>query len=874
MKIKQEANDHRLDNIIQSTVGKSKKRTLFFSGLLLLGFLVGGFFAAVGYGAYLKKIGKSTYYNNTILSIAKGDFSFIKNYASSKNAGIADFQVDLKFKHIQRLQFLREQALKEKYIPKEFKDESFPATITIDKVPYDVKLAITGMTTSHLVDPDKWSFEVKVKGDKTIYGMKTFGLLIPKSRGFMTDWLAFEVMKERGLIGLRTDFVNVTINGKNTGIFYLEERFDKRLIEGSRLREGIIFKLNGGLKAYKEKQIMKTENARDQLLMVKRMWQDVVAGNLPADQFFDMQKMGTVFASTDLFNNKHPLYPGNLRFYFNPVTSLAEPIAREYGSLHNYDRSTLALFLEKPRPDNYRHNKLRNDPVLDIIINNEAFQRNYMAENEILSNELFIDTVLLTRGKKMETVLNKVYGDWPFYQLPTRKLYENAQYIRDRIRPSTDYIAAYYSSQKDDVLTLNIRNNQYLPVEVAYLTWDDSITVTLEKMDRAIIPSKEKTKPNDFNLYNFKIPAGFEVNDVSKSKLTIHYGMLGATAPKRKSLVFPWPYEKRLTEGRNPIVQPANYNDFSFIKETADAIVIPSGNWQINKDLIIPKGKVFRFEAGATLDMVNRAKIICNTTVNSIGTKKQPVTIMSSDSTSRGFIVLRAPERSRLEHTFLKNLNCPKDFGYGIPGAMTFFESPVDISHTTFDTNIQGDDFLNIVRTNFTMDHTTFKNINADAFDCDFCDGEVTNSTFLNVGNDGVDVSGTKISIRDSYMELVQDKALSAGEDSQMEVKNVKIINSSLALTAKDKSHIEASNVTIEDCDIGVSLFQKKAEFGPATANLKNSTIALSHPEPFWYLIETGSVFHLDGILIDTTNTGVKKLLYGNKYGEASKRTK
>jgi len=121
---------------------------------------------------------------------------------------------------------------------------------------------------------------------------------------------------------------------------------------------------------------------------------------------------------------------------------------------------------------------------------------------------------------------------------------------------------------------------------------------------------------------------------------------------------------------------------------------------------------------------------------------------------------------------------------------------------------------------------------------------------------------------------LIKDKGLSAGEDSQMEAIKVEIVNSSLALTAKDKSHIEASDITIRDCDIGVSLFQKKAEFGPATTNLYNSTIELSHEEPYYYLIENGSVFYVDGVRVDTTNTGVKDLLYGNKYGEASKRKK
>ena len=56
MKIKQEANDHRLDNIIQNTIGRSKKSTLWLTALIGLGLMVGLFFATLGYGAYLKKI--------------------------------------------------------------------------------------------------------------------------------------------------------------------------------------------------------------------------------------------------------------------------------------------------------------------------------------------------------------------------------------------------------------------------------------------------------------------------------------------------------------------------------------------------------------------------------------------------------------------------------------------------------------------------------------------------------------------------------------------------------------------------------------------------------------------------------------------------
>lgn len=867
MRISHENNPNLSSGKIKNFIGKRRSlRVLLITmfGLGIFGFL---FFATLGYGAYLKKIGTTTYFNQALINISEFDFSFIKNYAKGRVTSFDAMQIDIKFKHLMRIEYLRNQALQGKYIDDSIKDEEFPAELIYKGKTHRVKIALTGLTTEHLVNPDKWSFEVKVRGDDTVNGMKTFGLLIPKSRGYMSDWLAFELMKDQGLIGLRADFVDVSINGKGHGIYYMEERFDKHLIENNSKRESIIFKLQDGLSAYSESKLMEDPATRDQLLTLKRMWQDVMAGNLPPEKFFDMRKMAKVFVITDLMNNKHPLYPGNLRFYFNPGTGLVEPIAREFGTLNKYDRSTLSMFIEKPKESDYRHQKLRADKTLQAIYDNLEFKRHYVAEAERLSQPEFLDSLFIAKKGKIDALIAKVYRTWPFYDIPTEKLYENQEYFRSVLFSDIDDIVAYYAATDAGKVNLNIRNHQYLPVEVAYIGWRD--TMFLYPEQPIIIDSKENTLTNAIDLYSFKIPTGILWSDSLMNEMKIYYNLLGSSR-KRATLIYPWPYETRADHTGNPLAKTPNHNSFDFIQEDKNqgVISIPAGSWTVDRDLVIPKEKIFRINAGAKIDLVKSARIISYSPVNSQGEEGKPVIVTSSDESSMGVFITEAGKRSTLTYTEMSFLSNPRVDGWTMPAALTFYESPVDISYCTFSDNKVGDDFLNIIRSDFTIDNTLFKDINADAFDCDFCTGMVTNSVFVNIGNDGIDVSGTKINIQHVSIDNAGDKGLSAGEGSDMEASLVRITNSEIGITSKDNSTIVASDITMDNCRIGVTLFQKKSEFGPAYMTGHNITVQNAEIP---YLVEDRSRLEIDGKMMTSNNDQVKKILYGAEYGKSSK---
>ncbi|MCK5371463.1 MAG: hypothetical protein KAQ62_23035, partial [Cyclobacteriaceae bacterium] len=348
---------------------------------------------------------------------------------------------------------------------------------------------------------------------------------------------------------------------------------------------------------------------------------------------------------------------------------------------------------------------------------------------------------LMRNGDKLNAQLTKVYNDWPFYELPTHTLYENQLYMRSALFSDVNSLTAYFDKKENDHIILYLRNQQDLPLEIFHLSWRDSL---LFYPEHPIILDDEVGA--QVRLGHFKIPHRQNWADSLILELKIYYNILGLESGRRSALVFPWQFEDRFEHTGSPVVKNANYNSFDFIKENeGNEILISAGDWTIAKDLIIPAGKRFVVEPGAKIDLINHSRIICYSPIFCQGTDEKPILIHSSDTTGQGILVIRAGKPSILSHSSFDYLSCPQEAGWQLSGAITFYESPVDISSCTFSNNQRGDDFLNIIRSDFSIDQTQFKGIIADALDCDFSKGVITNSSFVHIGNDGVDISGSVV---------------------------------------------------------------------------------------------------------------------------------
>ena len=138
----------------------------------------------------------------------------------------------------------------------------------------------------------------------------------------MYEWFCHKISQYEGLISLRSAYVSVSINGKNKGIYYLEESFDKRLIENNKYREGIIFKpLVPELHIYEKKKVLSTPALKSSFILLDKLFDDFMNADLPTHKFFDLKKTAKYFAINDLVNGFHQLARENMHWYFNPVTS-------------------------------------------------------------------------------------------------------------------------------------------------------------------------------------------------------------------------------------------------------------------------------------------------------------------------------------------------------------------------------------------------------------------------------------------------------------------------------------------------------------------------------------------------------------------------
>ena len=149
-----------------------------------------------------------------------------------------------------------------------------------------------------------------------------------------------------------------------------------------------------------------------------------------------------------------------------------------------------------------------------------------------------------------------------------------------------------------------------------------------------------------------------------------------------------------------------------------------------------------------------------------------------------------------------------------LTGCLTFYETKVDNIKILSD-NAHCEDAVNFISATGSIDRIEIYNASSDALDLDFSDLQVLTTTINNAGNDCLDVSAGNYNM--IYLELLncKDKALSIGEESYVEIKNIQIKESEIAIAVKDSSKAVISNFYGENVKSCVNAYRKKQEFGP-----------------------------------------------------------
>ena len=92
----------------------------------------------------------------------------------------------------------------------------------------------------------------------------------------------------------------------------------------------------------------------------------------------------------------------------------------------------------------------------------------------------------------------------------------------------------------------------------------------------------------------------------------------------------------------------------------------------------------------------------------------------------------------------------------------------------------------------------------------------------MNINNDAIDFSGSKVDIKDAFFENVNDKIISAGEGSKINIYEITGTNSYAGIISKDGSEVYSQNVNFDGVKIPFAAYQKKNEYNFPLLNAKN----------------------------------------------------
>ena len=861
---------------------KTNTNSKFFVYCICISFLLSGIF--IGW----KDI--PGFLKSNILLILKLDIEEVfltKNRLNSLN-------LDIKFESVEKIRLKREEALVNNLLIRSDNDFVNSKVSYNSELPQSCKIRLKGDLPQHW-SGDKWSLRINTKKDRSIEGMTTFSIQDPITRNYTYEWLFLKNLKFEDVLAPNYFFVNVNINGKEKGIYAVEEHFSKEMIELKKRREGIVLSFNehrmwnlhwnvswpisyrtSGIEVRNLKRvntIPQLSKQRDTAVSLLRNFQ---ARLLDAEQVLDHEKTAKFLALSNLWGADHGLSYADINFYYNPITARLEPIAMDakpefnptppsdYFSQGEMEESWVNYALKSENIAmlyTQYLNKFTSDKYLRSLYEKlgeeEIYYRNLLKKEILLENKHYI-----WRAEKI--LLND----------PWNRVKDRATSIRRGLNDPN--IALFYAYQHRDKKNSNYlkvvaRNTLNQPVEIKsfhfngieYLAKD--IVISISEDTKSPLDSKSVIlAPNRWlsdtprNDVFFKIPLPDRTDEMNSSSVISNARILGLDDFLQKSVNFDGlslssDYLPSLLSS----VKAPDQN--SFIKQKENNYFISTGSYLVSRDIAIPTNCSLTIEKGTTLRFSRETVLYLEGALFVEGTKENPIIFTAEDDSWGGVLVSNSKARSKINFLTCSNANGIGPIiqekgidrnGWMLTGAITFNRSNVDIFNSSF-IDINSEDALNIVSSDFNIQGCFFSKLASDAFDGDFVSGTIKDCYFSEISGDGVDFSGSNAVVRNCVFKNITDKAISVGEGSNVKVSSCIVNNVSFGIVSKDLSVTKASNNTITSAKTAAfAAFQKKNSFGPATIIISESKISDCKQ---LILIQDGSVGSLNDQIVQTS---------------------
>jgi hypothetical protein len=744
-----------------------------------------------------------------------------------------------------------------------------------DSIPIEMRLK--GDWTDHLTS-GKISYRIKVKGNNSFAGLKTFSIQHPSTRNYMHEWFMHKLCNKEGLLSTTYKMIPVVINGVNKGTYALEEHFDKQLLESRNRREGPIVKMDesgvwaitflGELRnnksypyfrasfnsLFKKNRTLKNTVLKNELHEAMKLLDLFKNFSENVDDIFDIKKIAKFYALLELGNVDHAHAWHNRRFYFNPITQKLELIGYDMlpgqvntGRLYIYNK-----IISNKGPEEMQLTKM--------TLKSTGFKDYYMMYIKQFSDTAYLNNVFYKMEQELshnEMLLANEIQDYSF----DRNFYHQRAKIMRNDFEKLDSAWQVYLDRNPNQTDI-IEEKYYTPNIDSFYIEDISINSYVHKVDSVNYEVEiDNFHLNGVNILGYKIkgdtviyfddPIFMEpfVNRkiestisfiVNKKPKKIIFEISNNPGREYSKKVLKWEKPKGITS-RMELSHSFNLNS-SFYKIKDSVLSFKKGNYQIDQLLYIPSKYSVVIEKGTSIDFVKGGGIIANNSFTAIGEINHPINFTSSDGNNHGITILQG-DLVQISYVNFDSLNSLHYKKWNLTGAVSIYESETRINNCKIRNNTC-EDGLNIIRSNFMIDSLFVSGTKSDGFDADFCTGEIKNSRFENTGNDCIDFSGSIINISNIVIINSGDKGISGGERSTLTINNINIDGAITGIAAKDDTKITGDNISITNAEFGVAAFQKKAEYDKASIDITN--VVYTNLQQYG-LVDLGSYVVIEG---------------------------
>ncbi|MCR9173086.1 MAG: CotH kinase family protein [bacterium] len=712
--------------------------------------------------------------------------------------------------------------------------EYIQAFVDVNGEKAPVELRLKGDWTDHL-ETAKVSYRIKMGDGYAFDGLKTFSIQHPQTRSYGMEWFAHQLFEEEGILTTRYELIPVVINGKNCGVYALEEHFDKQLLESRKRREGPIMKFDESgmwavnknmmetgkftgapiiesaeISVFKKGRTKRTPTLFAQFLEGQSLMERYRQGSENVSEYMDIESMAKYLALLELTGGKHGLTWHNQRFYFNPITQKLEPIAFDCFMEYNLLLKKHDLIsLKSPEDSEYI--------LTRRILKDDRLRERYAHYLKKYSDPKYLKNMYKKLSRKIEKVEKLLSYEYPNMKIARDYFEFNRMSIRKGVNkvietePEVTY-EGFYGVLPENFIYEDIA----LKANLEKYNADSSAQMSLRNYHSHALEVIGYTVKGDgigmipitpVRLEPYKKGTTKEVRFPVKPR-RIHYRAANCGDSIFKCNPEEWPEAK---------IRASKWNkQYDSPKKSQ---VVLSGTKRINGGFIVDNAEELVIEPGTEIILGPGAYFVSYAPVMAKGTPENPIVIRGTNEQTQGFVCL-SDQPSELSNVTFDNLGTMTEDNWRLTGAVTFYNADVKLDHCTFKNN-HCEDALNTIRCKVKMHTCNVEGTYSDGFDADFCKGSVHYSVFKNTGNDCIDFSGSEFNITHCMIENSGDKGISGGEGSSLKVLMVSVDGANIAVAAKDESVVTVEDIDIEKADIAYAAYRKKPEYGPAKLVVK-----------------------------------------------------